>query len=288
MKEQKKETVGFIILTWNSERVIKSCLDAVYALKCVTPYVALIDNGSTDGTADIIERYAGNYADRFKLIRFSENKGTTVTRNAGIRALEAIDPDYYCILDSDTQINDEAFQTMIGEFEKHSEYGIIGPRMVTSSGLAQMSARAFPTVLEKICKAMPSKILQEKGERMEQQLAPDADVVSYPVDYLMSACWLMRPEVLRKAGLLDEKIFYAPEDAEYCIRVWKSGFQVAFCPKARIIHEWQRLSKKKLISKMNWEHIRGLAYMFRKHHYIFTVRRLKKGFAASMEETKKA
>ena len=113
---------------------------------------------------------------------------------------------------------------------------------------------------------------------MEIQLPPAPDATSYPVDYLMSACWLIRPDVLAKTGLLDDEIFYAPEDAEYCIRVWKTGFQVAFCPRATIIHEWQRLSKKKLVSKMNWEHIKGLAYMFKKHRYLFTTQKLKKSF----------
>ena len=106
-------------------------------------------------------------------------------------------------------------------------------------------------------------------------------MTSYPVDYLMSACWLVRPEVFDKAGLLDEKIFYAPEDAEFCIRVWKAGYKVAFCPEARIIHEWQRLSKKKLISRMNLEHLKGLAHMFRRHRYLLSAEKLRKTFDKS-------
>ena len=276
--DDRKQTVGFVILTWNSERVIAACLDSIVTLTVVDPYVVIVDNGSTDGTAQIIDSYIRNNPEHFKLIHFSENKGTTISRNTALRLLMEIKPNYYCVLDSDTQINDNAFQTMIGELKLHPEYGMIGPEMKTSSGLVQMSARAFPTLLEKIYKAVPSKSLQRKGEEMEIQVAPCKDAVSYSVDYLMSACWLLRPEVLKCAGLLDEKIFYAPEDAEYCIRIWKTGFCVAFCPKAQIIHEWQRLSKKKFISKMNWVHICGLAYMFRKHHYLLSTKNLKKQF----------
>ena len=151
---------------------------------------------------------------------------------------------------SGTRFDRPAFLKMIEELQRHSEYGLIGPTMISSRGVVQMSARSFPTAVEKIFKAIPIKALQTKGEEMEIQKPNDPCAESYPVDYLMSACWLIRPEVLDKAGLLDENIFYAPEDAEYCIRVWKSGYQVAFCPAATIIHEWQRLSKKKLVSKM--------------------------------------
>ena len=109
-----------------------------------------------------------------------------------------------------------------------------------------------------------------------EQIQPDhSSDDSYPVDYLMSACWLLRPEVFESAGLLDEKIFYAPEDAEFCIRVWKAGYQVAYCPTVSIIHEWQRLSKKKLISRINWEHMKGLTYMFWKHRYFLNAEKLR-------------
>ena len=261
--------IGFVILVWNSSKVIGKCLESISRMKKIRPRVIVVDNGSKDNTLQIVDEYINKFPALFDKIQYAENIGTTISRNAGLKKLLSQNYNYYCILDSDTVINDDAFLTLVEEMEIHPEYGIIGPTMITSSGLIQMSARCFPTLLEKIYKAVPIKAIQKKGENMELQVSPYPDAVSYPVDYLMSACWLIREDVIEKVGLLDENIFYAPEDAEYCIRVWKAGYQVAFCPKARIIHEWQRLSKKKLISKMNLEHIKGLAYMFNKHQYLF-------------------
>lgn len=269
MPEERKTTIGFVILTWNSEKFIGNCLESVFALEQVEPYAVVVDNGSTDGTCSLLEGFTKEYPERFTLIRYSENRGTTVTRNIGIQQVSAWSPDYYCILDSDTQINDAAFCALIEEMEIHPEYGLIGPSMVNSRGVPQVSARCFPTLHEKLVKVAPVAALQKLGEKMELQQPSTPGLPSYPVDYLISACWLLRPEIFEKVGLLDEKIFYAPEDAEYCIRVWKAGYQVAWCPRAEIIHEWQRLSRKKWISKLNWEHIKGLAHMFRKHGYLF-------------------
>lgn len=271
-----KPKIGFVILVWNSEKVIGKCLQSISHLQETQPSVVVVDNGSVDKTLEIISQYNGQLD--LKVIQYEENKGTTVSRNAGLREVRNNKPDYYCILDSDTEINDDAFLKLIKEMQGHPEYGLIGPTMVTSQGLVQMSARAFPTALEKLYKAIPIKALQVKGEAMENQNPDNPGAESYPVDYLMSACWLIKPDLLDEVGLLDEKIFYAPEDAEYCIRVWKAGYQVAFCPDATIIHEWQRLSKKKLFSKVNWEHIKGLIYMFRKHHYFASTNQLKKTF----------
>ena len=97
-----------------------------------------------------------------------------------------------------------------------------------------------------------------------------------PVGYLMSACWLIRRECIEDIGLLDENIFYAPEDVEYCIRAWKKGWHVLYDGRCSIIHEWQRLSRKKLISKHNWEHIKGLMYLFNKYGFYFSSERIDK------------
>lgn len=103
---------------------------------------------------------------------------------------------------------------------------------------------------------------------MEQPSAVIVDGVQ-DVGYLLSACWMMRRNVLEEVGLLDERIFYAPEDVDYCVRVHRAGFRVAWYHDVEIIHEYQRLSKRKLVSKMNWEHVKGLVYFFRKYGYLF-------------------
>ena len=273
-----EKKIGFVILTWNSEKYIKKCLESIVSLKEITHRIIIVDNGSCDSTCKVIEQYKNSYPDIIKDIRYKENKGTTFPRNEGIKKLECQKINYYCILDSDTIINESAFLKLIYELETHKEYGMIGPKLISSAGVVQMSARAFPTLLEKVYKAIPIESLQKKGEKMEMQNAPKETQDSYPVDYLMSACWLIKKEVIEKVGLLDEKIFYAPEDAEYCIRVWKKGYKVSYCPNVSIIHEWQRLSKKKFISKMNYEHIKGLIYMFIKHKYLLTTVKLKRSF----------
>ena len=275
---EEKQKIGFVILTWNSEKVIGKCLESICLLNEISPQIVIIDNGSTDSTNKIIEKYISENQNIINQIKNKENKGTTFSRNEGIKYLNKYKLDFYCILDSDTEISDKAILKMIEELCANPLYGMIGPKMVSPNGVIQMSARAFPTALEKIYKAFPFKSIQSKGEELEKQLPPDECMDSYPVDYLMSACWLIKPEVQKKVGLLDEKIFYAPEDAEYCIRIWKSGYQVAYCHTAEIIHEWQRLSKKKLISKMNFEHIKGLIYMFNKHHYFISTKKLKNTF----------
>ena len=82
------------------------------------------------------------------------------------------------------------------------------------------------------------------------------------VDYAISACWMLRRNVLNTVGLLDENIFYSPEDVDYCIRIWKSGYQVHYIPYVSIIHDAQEISRPKglLINKFTIRHLKGLFY----------------------------
>lgn len=261
--------IAFVILTWNSERYIDNCLRSIFALERYNRQIYLVDNGSADQTVSIIHRWmaAPGPAVKIHLIKNAKNMGTTCSRNA---ALKQIGPDvsYVCILDSDTEVNAAAIDLLVRELADHPDYGIVGPQLVSEDGRVQQSGRNIPTLPEKLAKGIPVRAFQRIGEKLAE---PDAasKTAPYPVGYLMSACWLMRRGLLDEAGLLDEHIFYAPEDAEYCIRVWKSGYKVMYCPQVSIKHAWQRISRQKLVSRMNWEHIKGLAYMFSKHHCWF-------------------
>lgn len=258
-----------MVLTWNSEKYIDNCLGSIATLRGYDKTVYLVDNGSTDQTLEIIKQWIeqANADIKITLIKNPTNFGTTRSRNAALRQIDAT-VNWVCVLDSDTEVNQSAIDGMTYELASHQDYGIVGPRLRSEDGSIQNSGRNIPNLPVKLLKAVPIKMIQLIGERMELP-TNRSEINPYEVGYLMSACWLMRRDVIERVGLLDEKIFYAPEDVEYCIRVWKSGYKVIYCPQVEIFHAWQRISKKKLVSRVNWEHIKGLVYMFSKHHCLF-------------------
>lgn len=271
--------IAFIILTWNSDRHISNCIESIINMNdnVFERRIIVIDNGSSDNTIESIEQVIrGNDSSSVSIetIELEHNSGTTVSRNIGIReVLNENGSEYVCILDSDTIVNTMAFTTMIEVLQKDPSCGIIGPRMCDDMKVYQRSGRHIPTVTEKILKILPFETLKKKGIVMESSIKEEGNG-SERVGYLMSACWLMKTEVIRKVGLLDEKIFYAPEDVEYCIRCWKNGYNIQYCYDAEIVHLWQRLSRKKLFSKHNFEHVKGLIYMFWKHKFLFSTKKI--------------
>lgn len=274
------EKIGYVILTWNSEKYISGCLHSIFEMtpKNYRHVVVVVDNGSTDGTRDLLDAEEKRYLEsslHLETIRLNKNEGTTRSRNLGLTRLLAIEPavDWICILDSDTEVNGPAITTMIKALKNKPHIGIIGPRLHNAAGVYQVSGKNFSTLTGKLLKVSPIRSMRDYGERMETMIKPYG-IGCIPVGYLMSACWLMRRDIFEQLGPLDEKIFYAPEDLEYCIRCWKRGYQVMYCYDADILHYWQRISRKKLFSKHNFEQIRGLIHIFVSYHYMLRVDKL--------------
>lgn len=280
--------IGFVILTWNSEKCIRECLKSIASLDSValSGKVIVVDNGSTDGTLEIVKSFIGSSNFTVDAIALDKNYGTTLSRNKGIkRLLDDPNIEYICILDSDTIINTEAVLRLVDVVENDSGCAVVGPKMKDKKGVYQNSGRNIPTLTEKLFKVIPIKSLNKKGQAMETSVRTDGEG-TVEVGYLLSACWVMRKDIFNTVGLLDEKIFYAPEDVEFCIRCHKAGYTIKYCRDAEIIHEWQRLSRKKLFSKHNFEHIKGLAYMFWKHKYLLSSEKIEKIYEKNRKSVK--
>lgn len=280
--------IGFVILTWNSEKCIGECLKSIRSMDFafLSGKVIVVDNGSSDKTLEIVRSFTGSSNFTVEVLSLDKNYGTTSSRNKGItRLLNDPDIEYICILDSDTVVNANAVLNLMKVLENDKGCAVVGPRMKDKNGVFQNSGRNIPTLIEKLFKVLPFGTLREKGLEMETSVQVDGSGIS-EVGYLMSACWMIRKEIFKTVGLLDEKIFYAPEDAEFCIRCHKAGYTVKYCRDAEIVHEWQRLSRKKLFSKHNFEHIKGLAYMFLKHKYLFSTEKIEKIYEKNRESVK--
>ena len=265
----KEKDLSFVILTWNSEQYIKECLKSIID-KCraesIRFEVFIIDNGSTDRTKNILEEYKEKLAAIYT-IYLDKNYGTTYPRNM---ALKKAAGRYICILDSDTEILSGSLRETVQYLEDNVDTGIIAPKLILQSGEVQNSVKKFPTVLHKL-----EKIKSIIGIRASRNLDfyegfPFSEKTE--VDTAISACWIFRRSLLDAVGYLDEKIFYAPEDVEYCLRIWKMGKKIIYYPGLEILHNTQQLTHNNPFSRVALSHLGGLLYYFRKHSSWFSTK----------------
>ncbi len=256
--------ISFVILSWNSARFLEGCLNSLKTDLAGSGFryeAILIDNGSGDGSFEMLKRFREE-GHPLVMIPLGSNTGTTFSRNIGLRLAQGR---YICVLDSDIEFCEaDTLVRLIALLECVPTAGILSPGLKYASGNHQKSHDVFPTVVNKLKRLFYLRRMElEEGRRT----SPGEDLVE--VDYTISAFWLFRRELMEAIGLLDEKIFYAPEDVDYCLRSWLGGFPVLFSDRVKVVHLAQEISRKKPFSRAAWRHLQGLGYFFRKHGYWF-------------------
>lgn len=259
MNERADYTV--IILTWNSRQHIAACIES---LREAAPGhrgdLIVIDNGSEDGTPDIVRQLAP----AARLVRNQLNRGVAAARNQGLALARS---PVSIILDVDTVVMPGAFTRLLGFIEENPSVGVCGPRLVLPDQTIQPSCQLFPTVIDKIVRQLPARL----GERWlrEVELADWDHTGVRDIDYVVGACQAIRMSALYSVGWLDERIFYGPEDVDLCLRMRLRGWRVTYLGDAVVRHECQRVTRRRL-NALTVRHVRGLAHLYRTHGYLFS------------------
>lgn len=255
--------LSIVIIGYNSWHFLEKNLASLRFLgKNPEAEIIYIDNASTDGS---IEKITTKYP-AIQIIVNENNEGVSVARNQGLRRASG---EYIWFLDSDTVVTEAALSGMIAFMEKNPDVGLCGCKMYGQDGKTQQSCREFPTIEGKLKSGihiLGKKIGLNLYATSIERGNYDTDVQKpFPVDYVIGACQLIRREAQQKVGELDEKIFYGPEDADFCRRMKMNGYQVYYLPDISIYHAYQRISSSKIFSKINWKHLCGLLYFFWKY-----------------------
>ena len=217
---EKEPFVAVIIVNWNGRELLRDCLSSFVKKTNYKNYkLIVVDNGSTDGSNKMVSSL-------FKQIIFIRNKdnlGFSKANNIGIKyALDNYNPDYFLLLNNDTEIVDRDWlRKMILFSESKKEIGIVGCKLVYSDGSLQSQGG----VRDKNSK----NFLKEQKEK-----SPD-DVYE---SFVWGACFLIKKEVILKIGGLDE--IYSPfllEETDYSERARERGFKTFYYGKTFIIHK---------------------------------------------------
>ncbi|NQZ87213.1 MAG: glycosyltransferase family 2 protein [Colwellia sp.] len=260
--------ISAIVLSFNSKQFIEKCVRDLVNSFDDCDYqgeVIVVENGSTDGCVEILKLLESEFPEVLNVIYLEKNTGTTYSRNLAMRASIG---EYFVILDSDAYMNQFVLKGMIDWLRQHEEYGLVAPQLTFPDGRYQLSIDSFPTVTRKIRRFFMLK-------QMETTQNIDLDSV-YDIDYAISACWMFHRSIYEDIGGLDEKIFYAPEDVDYCLRIWKHGKKIAYLPMYSLVHDAREVSRGFKFNKFVYLHVKGLMYYFIKHRYFFNLKSLYK------------
>jgi hypothetical protein len=200
--------------------------------------VVVVDNNSTDGSLEDAKlRFS-----RVTFIKNEENIGFSAGNNVGIRySLEKM-AEYVLLLNNDTEVEKSFLAKLINSASNNASVGIFSPLIFSGDGKAVWFSGGKIDWLR-----MKSF---HRNEFLKQNYI-DSDVIS-------GCAMLVRAEVFKKIGLLDEDFFLYWEDADFSVRAKRAGFELLVVADAQIRH-WEKSEKAKM-NKVYWLVLSGLLF----------------------------
>ena len=256
--------LSIIIVTFQARDVVVDCLESICRNPPREPHeVIVVDNGSTDGTSDILR----SRFPEFRLVRILINGPYAVANN---EALALARGRYLCLLNNDTIVLPQAFDRMLAFLSEHPEAGAVGSRLLNEDGTTQVSVKSLPTAASALfgARSIITHLFPRNRYAHKQLLHLDCDMMTPLVAGYISGAACMHPrEVVDKVGGLDKRFFYFV-DADYCKRVADAGYKCYYLPTATIVHlnhkGGSRASLSERVRRVVDFHVNAYLY-YRKH-----------------------
>ncbi|NIM19722.1 MAG: glycosyltransferase [Candidatus Latescibacteria bacterium] len=216
--------VAVIVLTWNGKHLTLPCLESLMDSRYPRTEIFLVDNASTDGTADAVEE---KYGERIRIIRNQANLGFAGGNNVGIQHAMDGGADFVLLLNNDTLVDPEMIDHLVKAIMEQPQAGIAGPKIFYESPPDQIWFAGGEVFLGR-------GTARHIGIRERDQGQHDT---IREVDYVSGCALMAGREVFEKIGLLDPIYEAYFEDTDFCMRAKMKGFRTYYVPHGRVWHK---------------------------------------------------
>ncbi len=213
-----KPAVDIIIPSYDSKEILPLCLNSIKNMCYDNFTVTVIDDASTDGTAEYLER-------NFRWVNVISNKknlGPSESKNLGIKNTKN---DLIITLDSDAVVTPHWLDPLVEIILSDKKIGACGPKLLIAER-AINSAGAIINIL---------------GYARDRGLF-ESDIGQYDkkqfVLALCSAACLYKREVIKEVGMFDSLYFYPFEDVDLGWRMNMYGYQNMYVPQSTVYHKF--------------------------------------------------
>ncbi|MBP7145997.1 MAG: glycosyltransferase family 2 protein [Acidobacteria bacterium] len=249
--------VAAIVLSFNGRAAVVRCVESLRGSSYPRLDVIVVDNASTDGTPDEVER-------RFPgclLLRNGQNLGFGAGCNVGMEAALDRGAELLFLVNQDTYVDRATIATLAKFMGEHPRAGVVGPKT--------WSSQPMPDGRPKLLYAgswrgrLP---LSQRLPGIEQADAGQFDRPS-PTDFVWGHGMMLRASALRAVGLFDPAFFMYYEDLDLCRRMQAGGHEVWFEPRAVMWHDIADGARGLTSEPWRWEcKVHSAGVFHRKYH----------------------
>ena len=249
--------LSVVVVSFEARETLLAGLDALRTHGSLPLELVVVDNASTDGSADAVR---ARHPEAL-LVANAENAGFSRACNQGWHATRA---PHVLFLNPDTEVTSGAVETLVGLLEARPAIGAVGPRTRGSDGSIQVSTGPDLTPLAEL----RQRRLVRGVARREARALAEAEALharEREPAWLSGSCLAVRRTALEAVGGFDERFFLYEEDADLCRRLREAGWRVVFTPAAEVVHHLGR-SMSKAPRRARLEYHRSHLLYYRTHN----------------------
>ena len=210
-----------IIPNWNGKHLLEECLDSVFAQTFRELETIVVDNGSTDGSLELLRT---RYGDRLRLIALPDNLGYAGGNNRGI---EAADGTWIVFLNNDTQVDSRWLEELAGAISRHPDVTVFACKVLNyfrRDEIDNVGHLLYPDGINRGRGRLETDLGQY--DREEEVFFPSGCAATY------------RKDLLDAIGGFDESFFAYGDDTELGLRARLYGAPCLLAPRAVVYHKY--------------------------------------------------
>jgi GT2 family glycosyltransferase len=220
--------LSIVIVSYNARADLERCVESLHSPPpAVSHEVIVVDNASTDGSAEAMRRFP-----QVRLIESGANRGFAAGSNIGMRASTG---ELVLLLNSDTIVGPGAIDRLVQTARSHPDVAIVGPRLVDGTGRAELSFGQMVSPLADFRQRRLMRGLERRDPGALRQVEATTRREQFP-DWVSGACLLVCRADAEAVGLIDERYFMYLEDVDFCAAIRARGRRVLFTPAVEIVH----------------------------------------------------
>jgi GT2 family glycosyltransferase len=214
--------VGVVVANWNRKELLRACLDSLARQTHGSFEVVVVDNGSTDGSAALVEEIAKTYPVPLNLIVNPVNMGFCAANNQGIFSTDA---ELVALLNNDAEADPGWLEALECAIRQGEDIGMAASKVLVWEDPARIDKCGHLIYPDGQNRGRGSGQTDHgQFDRIEEVLWPDGCAAMY------------RRAMLEDVGGFDEDFFAYADDAELGLRARWAGWRCLYTPDAVVRH----------------------------------------------------
>ncbi len=211
-----------VILNWNGYDDTRWCLESVYRSQKIQFRVVLVDNGSSD---DSVNRLQAQFTG-LEFIALPENIGYAAGNNVGLRWALQMLPEAVLLLNNDTVLAEDCLRQMFDCARNRQRIGAVVPKIYYLHDPTRLWYAGGGIHWWRVSVSQNGFRQSDSGQWDEPR----------PIQFATGCALLLKATAAENIGFFDEGFYSYYEDLDYSLRLQREGYEIYYCPHARLWH----------------------------------------------------